>query len=193
MVDAQRITAFVRSGGGVILSGGALRTPGLGGLAAGSPGTHVDAPQPFDTSATEPRRGLGLIPLSPRSDAVVLERRGNLIAVAARRIERGRAVSSGYLDTWRWRMGGDETALREHRDWWADLVASVAYSGRIVRPARGVTDEAPRATLIARLGPASSAPASPGGTDPVPRSVLFAILATSLLVEWASRRLRGVR
>jgi hypothetical protein len=190
--EALRIAAFVRSGGGVILSGPAVGTPGLAMLAAGSPRRPEAGHEPFDTLAGEPRRELELIPVAPRPDAVVLERRGNLAAVLARRIERGRAVTSGYLDTWRWRMGGGATAVDAHRDWWADLVAGVAYTGRIARPADGVTDEAPLATLITRLGPASSAPSSSDGTPPISRGVLFGLLMAALLIEWASRRLRGV-
>ncbi len=189
--EALRIAAFVRAGGGVILSGAALRTPGLAVLAAGSPGRPVPGREPFDSSSTEPRRGLELNPVTPRPDAVVLERRGNLVAIAARRIERGRAVTSGYLDTWRWRMGGGEAALREHRDWWAGLVAGVARTGRIARSAEGFPDEAPLATLITRLGPAGSAPASSDAAPPISRGFLFALLMAALLAEWTSRRLRG--
>ena len=190
--EASRVADFVRSGGGVVVSGPALRSPGLGVLAAGSPGSMVLGREPFDTSAAEPRLGLELIPLTPRADAVVLERRGSLTAVAARRIQRGRAVTSGYLDTWRWRMGGSEAAVREHRDWWADLVAGVAHAGRITRPAEGLTDEAPVATLIARLGPSAPTPRTRDGTNPMSRALLFAVLMAALLVEWTSRRLRGV-
>ena len=190
--EALRIAAFVRSGGGVILSGEALRAPGLAIVAAGASGRADPGREPFDTSAKEPRRGLELIPLTSRPDAVVLERRGSVEAVAARRIERGRAVTSGYVDTWRWRLGGGADAVREHRDWWAGLVAGVAHTGRIVRPAEGLTDEAPFAALITRLGQSSVAPTSRDGPSPVSRGLLFGVLLAALLVEWASRRLRGV-
>ena len=190
--DALRIAAFVRSGGGVILSGPALRAPGLALLAAGSPRQPAAGHVPFDTLAREPRRGLELIPVVPRADAVVLEWRDNLAAVVARRIERGRAVTSGYLDTWRWRMGGGANAVAAHRDWWADLVAGVAHTARIARSVERVTDEAPLATLITRLGPATSAPPSSAGTTPISPGVLFGLLMAALLIEWASRRLRGV-
>jgi hypothetical protein len=133
-----------------------------------------------------------LIPIALRTGSVLLEHRDRMVAVAARRIERGRAVTIGYLDTWRWRMGGGAAAVRAHRDWWADLVAGVAHSGRIERPAGGIPDEAPLATLIARLGPASSAPSLPNRTPTVSHQLLFAILMAVLLAEWASRRLRGM-
>jgi hypothetical protein len=189
--EALQLAGFVRSGGGVILSGPAVQSPGLAMLAAGSPGLPEPAHEPFDSGAREPRGGLELIPVAPRADAVVLERRGNRAAVAARRIERGRAVTSGYIDTWRWRMGGGDAALREHRDWWAGLIAGVAYTGRIVRPPQGVSDEAPLATLMTRLGPASGAPSRTDGTPRISSRVLFALLMAALLLEWASRRLRG--
>lgn len=190
-LEAGRILAYVRSGGGVVLAPSALRTVGLGTLGGGSPGALQPGREPFDTSAAEPRRGLELIPLTPRADAVVLERRGNMAAVAARRIERGRAVTSGYLDTWRWRMGGGAEAVRDHRDWWADLVSGVAHTGHVERPSEQFDDEAPLATLITRLGPSSSAPVQRTGAPPIPPAALFAVFAAALLLEWTSRRLRG--
>lgn len=190
--EVSRIAAFVRAGGGVVLAGPATRVSGLAMLAAGSPGPPEPGHEPFDSSAREPRQSLELIPVSPRADAVVLEWRGRQAAVVARRIDRGRAVTSGYVDTWRWRMGGGEAALREHRDWWADLVAGVAHARRVPRPSDEMSDEAPLATLLLRLGPASSAPALPAGLPLISPRLLFALLMAALLVEWASRRLRGL-
>jgi hypothetical protein len=114
--------------------------------------------------------------------------------VAARRFGSGRVIQSGYLDTWRWRMSGSDASPQEHRAWWTDAVANVAYASR---PSVSSTkmDNAPVANLIGALGPASSpqhADLSPA-SGPIPMWLLFALLSLTLLAEWSSRRLRGVR
>lgn len=189
--EAQRIFRFVRQGGGAVIAASAAEAPSLAALSAGSPGASLPGREPFDSTLSAPRRNLELAPLAPGDDAVVLERRGNAAAVAARRVERGRVVTTGYRDTWRWRMGGGEASVQAHRDWWADLVAGVAYAGRITRQPAPLSDEAPLATLIDRLGPATEAPAGPGPGLGFSRAWLFGLLAAALLAEWASRRLRG--
>ena len=189
--EARTVVRFVRQGGGAVIAASAAETPLLAALSAGRPGASLPGREPFDTTLTEPRRNLELAPLAPGDDAVVLERRGNAAAVAARRVERGRVVTTGYRDTWRWRMAGGESSVQAHRDWWADLVAGVAYAGRITRQPAPVSDEAPLAALIDRLGPASRAPAGPGPGLGFSRAWLFGLLAAALLLEWSSRRLRG--
>lgn len=191
--EAQAVARFVREGGGAVIAASSAGASTLAALSAGRPGASLPGREPFDSTLSEPRRNLELAPLAPGEDAVVLERRGNAAAVAARRVERGRVVITGYRDTWRWRMGGGEAAVQAHRDWWADLVAGVAYAGRITRRPTPVTDEAPLATLIDRLGPATGAPAGPGQGRGLglSRAWLFGLLAAALLLEWSSRRLRG--
>jgi hypothetical protein len=189
--EARAITRFVREGGGAVISAAAAGIPALAALSAGRPGPSVPGREPFDSTLTEPRRNLELSPLRAGEAAVVLERRGNSAAVAARRVERGRVVTIGYRDTWRWRMGGGEAAVQDHRDWWAGLVAGVAYAGRIAKQAVPAADEAPLAALIHRLGPAAPAADQPVTGFGIPRAWLFGLLAAALLLEWASRRLRG--
>lgn len=189
--EARAIARFVREGGGAVIAAAAAGAPGLAVLSAGRPGASLPGREPFDSTLSEPRRSLELVPLAAREDAVVLERRGNSAAVVARRVERGRVVTTGYRDTWRWRMGGGEAAVQDHRDWWADLVAGVAYAGRIARQPSPETDEAPLAALVDRLGPAAAAPDRPGPGFGISRAWLFGLLAAALLLEWASRRLRG--
>ena len=189
--EAQAVARFVREGGGAVIAAPAAGVPALAPLSAGTPGASLPGREPFDSTLAEPRRSLELVSLAPRQDAVVLERRGNAVAMAARRLERGRVVTIGYRDTWRWRMGGGQTSVQAHRDWWADLVAGVAHAGRLSRQPRPGTGEAPLATLIDRLGPPTAAPAGPGPGFGISRAWLFGLLAAALLLEWASRRLRG--
>ena len=189
--EAQAVARFVREGGGAVIAAPAARAPALAAVSAGRPGASLPGREPFDSTLSEPRRSLELAPLAAREDAVVLERRGSAAAVVARRVERGRVVTTGYADTWRWRMGGGEASVQAHRDWWADLVAGVAYAARVMKQPRPVADEAPLATLIDRLGPATAAPAGSAPGFGLSRAWLFGLLAAALLLEWASRRLRG--
>jgi hypothetical protein len=106
-------------------------------------------------------------------------------------------VQSGYDETWRWRMAGGDEATSAHREWWSRLVSAVAYAPLVQRASAGevATDEAPLASLIDALGPptpldAGLAPASEGTRT---TRVLFALALGALLLEWASRRLRGAR
>jgi hypothetical protein len=131
----------------------------------------------------------GYFPItSTRDDAVAVERRSSGVAVAARRIGPGRVLQIGYDDSWRWRMAGAPGSEAAHRDWWSRVVSSVAYAPGGVESR---SFDAPVASLIGRLGPSRPAPvASRGGVDP---RLLLAIMLALLLVEWTSRRLRGLK
>lgn len=187
---AEAVVRYVRGGGGLVTTTAVATAPALAGLRAGRSGATLPAVEPFDTSALEPRRSLALTPVSPAPDAVPLERRDAWVAVAARRLERGRVAVIGYHDTWRWRLGGGGDAVEQHRAWWADLVASVAYAGPVPRASEAPVDEAPLVHLIERLGPASP-PADAAASGGLGSAWLFALLGAALLAEWASRRLRG--
>ena len=130
----------------------------------------------------------------------MLESRGNAGAVAARRVGAGRVVQSGYDETWRWRMAGGDEAASAHREWWSRLVSAVAYAPLVQRTstgdvALGTIDETPLASLIDALGSATTLTAglAPETDGTAPTRVLFALVVASLLLEWASRRLRGAR
>ncbi len=191
----DQIMRYVQSGGGLVLWGEAAHVPAFAALAPGSIGPALperdDAP-----SNAAPRLALTLTPLTHlESDALVLERRDQQPALAARRIGAGRVLEIGYIDTWRWRMAGvGNDAPAAHRAWLARLVAVVAYTGRREISAPAV-DVAPLATLVDQLGPASaSAPASRERRIALNiESWIFGILVAALLIEWTSRRLRGVR
>jgi hypothetical protein len=149
------------------------------------------------------RNGGGLLTLhdagsiGPRGTApIVLERRADG-DVRASRIGNGRVIRVGYKDLWRQRMSGDDTIadpMALHRAWLARAVASVAYAPRIASPPDSLADPAPLADMVDRLG--FHSPAIDEGSplrSEVPSSVLFGILVASLLLELASRRLRGAR
>ena len=182
---------YVRDGGGVVIASAAAAAPAVASLRAGALRPAIAAVEPFDSAAVEPRRALGLLPIALRPDAIAIEQRDAHVAVAARRIGRGRVATVGYEDTWRWRMGGNSAALEEHRAWWAGLVASVAHVGRTPRVTLATLDEAPLVGLLDRLGLPSEAPAAVAPRRRIPDAWLLAVFSIALLGAWLSRRLRG--
>ncbi|MFL5579403.1 MAG: hypothetical protein ACJ8AO_03445, partial [Gemmatimonadaceae bacterium] len=166
-------------------------------LLAAAPGGAPSPPRRFAADSAHPRAALALRPLGALAPgAVVLERQDGAVAVAARRVGRGRVVQSGYLDDWRWRLGGVEPdPAAAHRAWWAGLVSAAAYAPRVPL-APSFTDPTPFASLVERLGPPSTGDLPRAGQPAEPRwlrPLLFALLLLSLLGEWTSRRLRGAR
>jgi hypothetical protein len=194
---ANRIIEFARSGGGVVLSPQAAALDAMTSLRAGAVGRATSETRVVEASGAVNRAALALVPIaSLRTDAVPLEKRGAAVAIAARRIRAGRALQIGYSDTWRWRMGGSDGAVRDHRAWWTGLVSSVAYAPRVPR-ALGTTpvDEAPMASFISAVGPRvdESNVANLATSRSHWTIWLFALLGIALVTEVASRRLRGVR
>ena len=194
---AESIARYARSGGGVVLAANTARLGSLSSVAPGSVGTRAAGVAGAVASAT-PRNGLALYPVATvRSDAVPLESRGSAITIAARRIDAGRVIQVGYDETWRWRMSGGDAALAAHREWWSRLVSSVAYAPLSRRVSAGdvAIDEMPLASLVDAIGPAAPPRAAPRSRPDSPRTtlILFAIAVGALLLEWASRRLRGAR
>jgi hypothetical protein len=166
---ANRIIAFVREGGGVVF-----------------------APQAASLDAMAPLRSGPFTSL--RSDGVPLKQRAGAVPIAARRIGAGRALQLGYEDTWRWRMGGGDGAVRGHREWWTGLVSSVAHTPLVARSATTIsTDEAPMIGLVAAIGRATPAAAIAhgSGSQSYWMAWLFLVLALALVGEVASRRMRG--
>jgi hypothetical protein len=194
---AERLVGFVRSGGGVVLGPGAAAVAAIAPLRSGGVG-DASAPAPVANISGSVTRGtLVMAPIiQPRSDAIPLERRSETVAVAARRIGAGRVLQSGYEDTWRWRMAGAESSVRDHRGWWTDAVSNVAYAPRVALPNRmRDTDDAPVADLVSALGPPSDqADVARSGLNRSHWTAwLFALLSLALIAEVASRRLRGAR
>lgn len=192
---AQRIAAYVASGGGLVLAGQAASLQAFASLRAAAPGRSVTAPTQTAEQLPTTLETLPLAALASRSDAVILDRRAASVAAAARRHGSGRVIQHGYADTWRWRMSGGETSVSDHRTWWTGAVSSVAYVPRFALAERGDLDNAPVARLVGTLGDRSEPP--PASLASAAQSIslwwLFALLSLSLLAEWASRRLRGSR
>lgn len=197
---ARAIEQYVRAGGGLIAIGEAAALPvfaSLLGARAGEPSDEKEFTQASATVRAAPRSALSLTPLSNlKDDAVPLERGpGDAVAAVARRVGDGRVLQVGYRDTWRWRMAGtDENPVTAYRNWWSAMVSSVAHATGTPRPVSDVVEPTPLATLISTLGPATSAQtdgALSGLLDPRMLKWLFALALGALLLEWASRRLRG--
>ncbi len=188
---AAAVARFVDRGGGLVL-GAAAATGPLGAIAPATRGAVV-RPATLVFDARRPRRAIGHTALVPRPGAVALERQAADVVVAARRAGAGRVVETGYDETWRWRLSGDE-ALEAHGAWWAALVAAAAYRPE-GRPSSGTTttDPAPRAALHAALGGPTRFTGVPPRPGEPTRWLPFAaaLLFVTLLAEWASRRLRG--
>lgn len=192
--QSSEIRRYVASGGGLVLGGATGSLDAFASLRAGVAG-RVQTPSVLDAQpGSTTLESLSLLPIgSLRRDAVRLDVRRGATAAAARRHGSGRVVQQGYIDTWRWRMSGGDNAPAAHREWWTRLVSSVAYAP-IVRSADETADNAPNARLIEALGPPSRPSASLAtAAGSISLWLLFAILSISLLGEWASRRLRGLR
>lgn len=193
--DGRRLAAFARRGGGLVLSGVAASLPGIRDIAPGRPGARV-RPAILSFTSSSPRRALGFVSISRlRTDALVLESRDRQPVVAARRSGLGRVVQIGYDESWRWRMQGGEAGPAAHRRWWSDAVATAARRTATPRQSSGMRDgaAAPRATLVAALGPPTARTTERART-PVrggPHPWLLVAIAALLLAEWGSRRLRG--
>jgi hypothetical protein len=149
------------------------------------------------------RKGGGLVSfhdasgIGPRVAAsVTLERRADG-EVRASRVGSGRIIRIGYKDVWRSRMADNDSVpdpVAAQRGWLAQVVAAVAYTPRVAVAADSAADPAPFADMVDRIGPpAASARDTLPPRSEVPSSVLFGVLLVSLLLELASRRLRGVK
>jgi hypothetical protein len=190
---ASEITRFAASGGGVILAGTSASSDAFAALRAGAVGKTQALAAGGEPGAIT-LASLSYAPLSPKPDAIPLDKTGDVAVTAARRFGAGRVMQVGYLDTWRWRMSGDDASQADHRAWWTNAVANVAYASRRASSTPELNN-APVPALIGALGPASAADQS--NLAPAQGSIslwwLFALLSLSLLAEWASRRLRGSR
>ena len=188
------IARYVSRGGGVVMSAAAARAPAFADLrvSVSAPAAVAGGPAGDEVDLAS----LPFVPLTPRPGSVVLHTSGSSPAVAARRFGAGRVLQTGYADTWRWRMAGDSAAPRLHRLWWSGLVSSAAYAPRVrTSNVAAVPDEAPLASLVHALGQRSLPPElSSANTRAAPDfRWVFLIVTAAFLLEWVSRRLRGLR
>lgn len=186
----RQITAFARSGGGVVLGNAAARSDDFAELRV-SLNTR-ESPQAGPNDDRVSRALTAFSPLQISRDAVPLEIRNGSIAVAARRFDFGRVAQIAFADTWRWRMQGDVRSMTDHREWWSGVIAQVAYAPRLPLPP-AADDRAPYADLVAIAGTSTNAPAAVKSlADARGGLIWILVLFALLLIEWSSRRLRGV-
>jgi hypothetical protein len=184
------VERFVRAGGGLVLAGPAATARNVVSIA---PGAISRRTRPNVKPTDTVRLGsTGFYPVSLKDDGIALEKRPDGIAVAARRVGAGRVIQVGYDDSWRWRMAGATGSERAHREWWSRIVASVAYAPPSGSTAPNDAAAAPLASMTDRLGPARVLTVDPPAQR-IDRRWLIAAIMLLLLVEWASRRLRGMR
>jgi hypothetical protein len=191
---ASQITDFVHKGGGFIAAGDAAALPAFASLMPGVVSGKLLS-SAFGTDTAHPRRAFELLPITQlKPGAVAVEHRDDHIAVAARRIETGRVLQVGYIDTWRWRMGGTETdPLHDYTSWWSSMVSSIVYAPHATLPTSASIEPTPMASLVSTLGPSETeqAPQSNPLDDTRLLPILCGIMLGAFLLEWASRRLRG--
>jgi hypothetical protein len=183
---SAQIRRFVRDGGGLVLGNGEW---GLADLAPGRLGRAVRPPAAL--ALPERREDLIARPIAVRPGAEALtvgrsDGRTVVVRGAARVVGSGRVVQLGDQDTWRLAMASD-AARAEHVRMWLSAIAT-ASSRNVARP-RVMDEVAPRAALVAALGPPSDGTA--GGTGiPWEELIVIATLVV-LLAEWAVRRHAG--
>jgi hypothetical protein len=178
-----------------VLAPRAASLDAMAALRAGAVGRSTSEARAIKSGGSVSLAALALAPItSLRSDAVPLDRRAGAVAIAGSRIGAGRSLQLGYEDTWRWRMSGNEQAVRDHRLWWTGLVSSVAYAPRVPRATVDtVSDEAPMIGLVAAIGAGAptGARANLSATTSDWIAWLFVLLTLALVGEVTSRRLRG--
>lgn len=189
---ADQIARFVRSGGGLIVAPEAATLGALFDLLPSPVRAESQAIAAREPAAT--RASLSLHPLQISVNAISVERRNAVTAVAARRVGAGRVIQIGYDDTWRWRMSASIGA-QDHREWWSSLVASVARAPLAPRELDSSTplNDAPFARTVASLGPPSGTSSASSTVPAASNAWIAAFFFMLLLGELASRRLRGVR
>jgi hypothetical protein len=190
---ASSISEFVHNGGGFIAADSAANMSEFSGILPGTTGPLIRNGD-FTLDTLKPREALALMPIGRlKPGAVSVEVRNGQTAIAAQRLGKGRVLQVGYLDTWRWRMGGIDDPASLYRGWWSNMVSSVAYAPRTALPVNVTTDQTPMVTLVETLGRPTHVVAEAASflNDPRLLAVLFSFLMAAFFIEWASRRLRG--
>jgi len=188
---ASEIARFVSTGGGLVILPDAAMV--LRGLAAGISGP-VSAGDADRLTTDSARLALAVRPLERLvPGSVPIERRGRLVTVAGRRYGLGRVLQVGYEDLWRWRLASKQ-GPDAHRLWWTRAVGSVAFTGLAVPvPLTDPGLAAPVAAMASALGPPTRAPLSTHSSSPTLPPWTLGLLLVIALLEWASRRFRGLQ
>lgn len=205
VVAVRTLRAFADQGGGVVVSGNALRDPAVAALAS----VTVRGERLAIAGALlsdHPRRGLAALQLVAQRGAVPLEADGPWSAVVVSRVGVGRVLASGYHGTWHWRMEGTDGSAADHRSWWTNVVSTVAFAPAAFAggqrtygspPVRDLPGSvAPVADMHAQLGaPVAAFPRAKASRAVAlpPLWLLVCIGGVALLTEWTMRRLRGAR
>lgn len=166
--EAALLQRFVRAGGGIVLAG-----------------------ESADSRVFPPRR-----------DSVALALGDSTVFVRAARVGHGRIISLDSAETWRWRMQGEGAPVEAHRAFWSRLVGIAAPLPRSGDRAATAPDSAaalrrvaraaaPRAALVAALGPERPEPRRTAIAPATFPWWLGPIILVALLAEWTSRRRRG--
>ncbi len=205
VVTAATLVKFVRQGGGVVISGDALKDRALAAIASVRV-TGVRNAVPGGLLTPQPTSGLEMLRVAVAADAIVLQRDpGSLPAITVRRVAGGRVAGAMFPESWRRRMEGNADGADDHREYWTGLVRAVAHmsfpSSRDTSPASLDFDAAPYASLVAALGLPAAMPStlttgistSSQAADSRFNAILLAVALTALLAEWLLRRLRGAR
>lgn len=183
---ADQMRRFVRAGGGLVLASGAT---GWDDLSPGRFGRTVRPPAALSLPGTrEQLVTRPIVRLLPEATALADGTDGAdaLVRTAARRVGAGRVVQLAEEDTWRLALASD-AGRTEHGRVWLTAIATAAPR-EIARPA--VDDNvAPRAALVAALGPAANGIAAGVAVDW--ERVIAVLLLVMLVGEWAARRLGG--
>jgi len=187
---ASEIARFVSMGGGLVVLPDAAMV--LRGLAAGISG-RVSAGDADRLATDSARLALAVRPLERLvPGSVPIERRGRLVTVAGRRYGLGRVLQVGYEDLWRWRLASEQ-GPDAHRLWWTRAVGSVAFTGlAVTAPLSDPGLAAPVAAMASALGPPTRAPLSTHSSSPTLPPWTLGLLLVIALLEWASRRFRGL-
>ena len=187
--NPQSLVRYVNDGGGLVIAGNATRLPAFAPVLPGRAGNRTTPKQRLADTTDEGGARYPILGL--RADAVLLESDDSVLVVAARRVGAGRVIQLAEEESWRRRMRNADRSVDVHRDWWARMVAAVAYAPATAGVAT-TGDAAPLAALVAALGEPAASDLS---TVPPPArnvdALLFALLSAALLSEWASRRWRG--
>lgn len=195
---ASALSNFVRNqGGGLIVTGYASPLAAFSALVpanASLPSILSDDIIEMDSGV--PRSALKFAKLTQvKQNAIAIEsNKDDEVMVAGWVLGNGRVLQVGYLDTWQWRLGGEEDdPVAPYRLWWSRMISSIAYAPRYDVPVEHEIEPTPMASLVSILGSPESKAELKASIMDDPRLLpfLFGLLMTCLFLEWASRRLRG--